>query len=353
MTGQKQSTVYRVRAGDTVYSILRRHGFNENQVKAALSQSPLPRQHVLSEDAIYRAVMDSKQDRFEVKFYSLEKPKAYVFWRGADKTSAGATVERIDFKTRVVTASGVLRGSLVENIRRAVGGDDLLAYRFMDAFLLDYHNLPRRLQKNAPFSLTYERLYENGEFIRHGEILRAELQVGQELAAREFKRMKKGGIFVNHETDYAQRPFYAPVDYIRFSSLFQPRRFHPIKKYTRSHQGLDFEIHEGAPIYAVSAGRVLRSGFNRAAGNYIVLKHANGYESYYNHLQKPVRHRANQSVRAGEQIGEIGCTGYCTKPHLHFAIKRSGQFVNPIQLIKNYSYGQKEELNSIWSRAEL
>lgn len=283
-----------------------------------------------------------------------------MFWRDQDtraknmrdNNNAGSKVERVKFDIRTASASGRVRGSLVESLTQAIG-DDLVAYRFMDAFLLDYPNLPKLLRKNAPFNITYEKLYENGQLVRYGEVLRAELEVNERNVVRDFRRLKTGGIFVNKSDDYSDRPFYSPVNYIRFSSLFQPRRFHPIQKFRRSHLGIDFELNEGEPIHAISSGRVLRVGRNRAAGNFVVLRHSNGYESYYNHLQKAVQLRLNEVVGVGELIGYVGCTGYCTKPHLHFAIKRGGTFVNPINLIRNYSYIQKHEITSFWSRAGL
>lgn len=351
-------TLFKVKPGDTVYSILKRRGFNDNQLAAAISQSLLPSSYVLSEKDIYREHKDTKTGHLQIKFYDKHQPISYVFWRSnasATKTSqpqkVGAETQNVKFDVKVVSTSGRIRGSLVENISR-VTGDDQIAYRFMDAFLLDY-NLPRLLRRNAPFALTYEKLYENGQFIRFGEVLKAEIEINNKNIVRTFKRLKSGGLFVNSQDNYSSRPFYAPVNYVRFSSLFQPRRFHPIQKFRRSHLGLDFEINEGAAVQAVSAGRVLRTGRNRAAGNFVVLEHSNGYQSFYNHLKKIENLRPNQTIAAGALLGQVGCTGYCTKPHLHFALKRNGQFVNPINLIRNYSFNQKSELSSIWASAGL
>lgn len=328
----------KVKSGDNVYSILKFYGFNDNQRKAALSQNPLPKSFVLSPGDLYSVIKDKKSDAVEVSFYSKHAPISHVFWRKG-QASAGAKVKKMNYDIKMQTASGRVRGSLVESISQSVG-DDLVAYRFMDAFLLDY-NLPKVLQKNAPFSLTFEKLYNNGQFIRYGEVTHAEIEVSGRKIVRLFKNLKDGGVYLNSENDYSDRPFYAPVDYIRISSLYQPRRFHPIKKYRKAHSGIDFELPEGEPIYAINNGVVLRTGKNRAAGRYVVLRHQSGYESYYNHMSAIENFRTGQTINAGTLLGKIGCSGYCTKPHLHFAIKKRGQFVNPISLIKNYSFGQK------------
>ncbi|OFZ16315.1 MAG: hypothetical protein A2Z20_07635 [Bdellovibrionales bacterium RBG_16_40_8] len=338
--GAKDTTIKqpKVVSGDTIYSILKRYGFNDNQRKAALGQGLLPKNFVISTGDLYRVITDKKDSKTEIHFFSKKKPLAYSFWRKGQQTS-GASKVPIKYETRVVTARGAVRGSLVESIAKTVG-DDLVAYRFMDAFLLDY-NIPKGLQKNAPFSITYEKLYDRGQFIRFGEVLRAELEISGERVARVFKSLDEGGVFLDTKTDFSDRPFYAPVDYIRISSLFQPRRLHPIKKYRKPHNGVDFELPEGAPIYAVAAGEVLRTGRNRFAGKFVVIRHTNGYETFYDHMSSVEDLKSGEKIRAGSLLGQVGCTGHCTKPHLHFVIKRYGRYLNPILFIRNYSYGQR------------
>lgn len=333
--------------GDTVYSILKRYGFNDNQRKAALRHNLLPKDFILAPGDIYKVIKNSQTGKTELRFFSKKEDVAYSFWKRGSK-DAGAESLELDLEARIVKASGRVRGSLVESISRAVG-DDVLAYRFMDAFLLDY-NLPRILRRNAPFSITYEKLFHNGQFVRFGEVLRAEIEIEGKMIARTFKSLKKGGIFFNPEDDYEDRPFYAPVDYIRISSLFQPRRFHPIRKLRRAHEGVDFELPEGEPVYSIGSGVVLRSGKNRAAGRFVVIRHSGGYESYYNHMSSLVSFRPGQSIKAGALVGRIGCSGYCTKPHLHFAIKKHGRYINPVKKIRGYSYDQRHDIRRLMAQ---
>jgi len=337
----------KIKSGDTVYSILRRHGFNDNQRNAALGNISIPKDFVLSPGDLYSVLKDTKSGRTEIKFFNKKTPTAFTFWRQGQ--NAGAKQAKVKYDTQVVTVTGRIKGSLVESISRAVG-DELIAYRFMDAFLLE-HNLPRVLQKNAEFLITFEKKFYRGKLIRLGEVLRAEVEVGNQRRSRDFKQLKNGGVFLNPDNDYSDRPFYAPVDYIRISSLFQPRRLHPVKKKIRAHEGIDFELPEGEPVYAVNGGSIVRIGRNRAAGKYVVIRHAGGYESYYNHLSQLARLVVGQKVAAGTYVGDIGCTGYCTKPHLHFAIKKNGRFVNPISLVRNYSYGQKADIRQLLASA--
>jgi len=66
---------------------------------------------------------------------------------------------------------------------------------------------------------------------------------------------------------------------------------------------------------------IMQSGFEGAAGNYVLIRHANGEHSLYAHLkQGSVRVQAGQSVSAGAQIAEAGSSGNSTEPHLHFQL---------------------------------
>ena len=325
----------KVQGGDTVYGILKRVGFNHEQRNAALAQSPLPKGFILAPGDIYQVVKES--GLMNIRFFDRFKNLSYSFWKKSD--DAGAKREPASLKSKVVTVDGKVVGSIVGSIRRAVG-DEMLAYRFMDAFLLDVNM--KKLQKGAKFHIKYEKLFAGNQFIRLGEVHRAELEVKGKKLVREFQPLKRGGVFIAHRDNHDSRPLYAPVDYIRISSLYQPRRFHPIKKYRKAHLGIDFELPEGENVYSVQSGTVLRFGRTRGAGRYVVIKHKNGLESYYNHMSSLSKNlKKGGKIRAGVVIGKIGCTGYCTKPHLHFAVKKHGRFVNPQKLLKRYTFGQR------------
>lgn len=121
-----------------------------------------------------------------------------------------------------------------------------------------------------------------------------------------------------------------PVPFGRISSPYSSARMHPVLGYTRAHRGIDYAAPTGTEIYAVGDGVISRRGWNGGYGNYVRIRHANGYETEYGHLSG---YASGQSVgtyvRQGEVIGYVGSTGLSTGPHLHFGMKRSGEFVNP------------------------
>jgi murein DD-endopeptidase MepM/ murein hydrolase activator NlpD len=86
----------------------------------------------------------------------------------------------------------------------------------------------------------------------------------------------------------------------------------------------------GAPVVAAGSGTVvLVASLDWGLGTYIVVRHANGSETVYAHLSA-VYVSQGQAVGQGEQIGAIGCTGYCTGPHLHFELWIGGKPVDPL-----------------------
>ena len=110
-------------------------------------------------------------------------------------------------------------------------------------------------------------------------------------------------------------------------------RLHPIKKRKLFHSGADIGGNKGEPVYAAASGEVIYAGKNGNYGNYVQIKHTQGYTSCYAHLGS-VSVRAGQRVKRSQVIGKVGSTGLSTGPHLHFEIKQHGRFINPLRFIK-------------------
>jgi murein DD-endopeptidase MepM/ murein hydrolase activator NlpD len=89
------------------------------------------------------------------------------------------------------------------------------------------------------------------------------------------------------------------------------------------HNGVDLASYAGAPIYASASGEVIiarSGGWNGGYGNYVVIKHSNGTQTLYAHLDK-IYVYAGQSVSKNEELGTMGNTGKSTGVHLHFEIR--------------------------------
>lgn len=106
-------------------------------------------------------------------------------------------------------------------------------------------------------------------------------------------------------------------------------RMHPIKKYYHFHHGIDIANRLSTPVYTTANGRVVEIGYDRDYGQYILIDHGYGYNTFYAHLSKIYVHR-NESVTKYQIIAEIGNSGSSTGPHLHYEVRRYGRSTNPI-----------------------
>ncbi len=128
----------------------------------------------------------------------------------------------------------------------------------------------------------------------------------------------------------------------RTTSGYGMRR-HPILRYKRMHSGLDFGGGYGAPIYAVTDGKVTYAGRKGGFGKFVKLKHSGGLASGYAHMSR-IAVSNGRRVRKGQIIGYIGSTGLSTGPHLHYELYRNGRTINPrsVKFVERSELGGRE-----------
>ena len=177
----------------------------------------------------------------------------------------------------------------------------------------------------------------------HLDIEKLSRQVNFELASYEtiYNKVKGDIDRIRHI------PSIRPVAGGYLNSSFGYRQ-DPIDAVRRFHQGQDFSVPTGTPIFAPADGIVKRAYYIGGFGNHIKLDHASGYSTTFAHLSKIfVRH--GQKVKRGDVIGETGNTGRSTAPHLHYEVRKDGVAVNPV----NFYYGDldTEEFNAMLDAA--
>jgi murein DD-endopeptidase MepM/ murein hydrolase activator NlpD len=79
----------------------------------------------------------------------------------------------------------------------------------------------------------------------------------------------------------------------------------------------------------VAPGVVVSAGWTNGGGRTVKVRHPNGYESEYLHLSA-IATRAGARIAQGELVGKVGMTGLATGPHLHYGLKKNGNYVNPV-----------------------
>jgi murein DD-endopeptidase MepM/ murein hydrolase activator NlpD len=190
------------------------------------------------------------------------------------------------------------------------------------------------LRKGDTFKIVVEGLYLEGKFRKYGNILSAEFGNDGEIC-RAY-RFGEGGQadYYDAEGKSLRRAFLkAPLNFRRVSSGFSKGRFHPVLKIYRPHHGLDYAASAGTPVSSIGDGTTVFAGYRGQYGNLVIIKHPNGWQTYYGHLsriEKAVRRGAK--VRQGMIIGHVGSTGLATGPHLHYEVRIADKPVNPLAL---------------------
>jgi len=119
---------------------------------------------------------------------------------------------------------------------------------------------------------------------------------------------------------------------VRITSGYGVRR-HPILQIPKMHTGVDWACAPGTPIMAAGSGVIEEAGRKGEYGNYVRIRHLNGYKTAYGHMQ---RFAAGVSegvkVRQGQVIGYVGTTGLSSGPHVHFEVLVNNQFVDPMSI---------------------
>lgn len=111
-------------------------------------------------------------------------------------------------------------------------------------------------------------------------------------------------------------------------------RIHPISGTLKFHNGIDLAAYY-ENVYSVLDGVVTETGWDKkGGGNYIKINHFNRFETAYLHLAEMYYH-VGERVKAGFIIAKSGNTGNSTGPHLHFSVKESGQFINPLHFLND------------------
>ena len=102
-------------------------------------------------------------------------------------------------------------------------------------------------------------------------------------------------------------------------------------RWGRMHKGIDIAAPIGTPVVAAAPGVVVSAGWNSGGyGNLVEIQHPDGSVTLYAHNNR-ILVRRGQEVQQGQQISEMGSTGFSTGPHCHFEVHPSGRgAVNPI-----------------------
>ncbi|MDO8607183.1 MAG: peptidoglycan DD-metalloendopeptidase family protein [Phaeospirillum sp.] len=234
---------------------------------------------------------------------------------------------------QVAHYAGSIRSSLYESAMAAgVPVQVIIAMIKVLSYDVDFQ---RDIQPGDNFEVMFEGWYDTkGKLVRHGDLLYAGLDLsGAEIQLYRYEDSLGASDFFNAKGESAKKALLkTPVDGAKITSGFGLRH-HPILGFSKMHKGIDFGVPPGTPIQAAGDGSIEMAGPNGAYGNYVRLRHGNGFATAYAHMSRIAQGvHTGRRVTQGQIIGFVGSTGRSTGPHLHYEVLQGNAQVNPMSI---------------------
>lgn len=251
-----------------------------------------------------------------------------------DNNKWKSNIIEIETTKKLVYFAGTIKDSLWSSgVENKLSPEVIVDFAEVFGWQVDFS---REVRKGDRWQFTIEKLFAEGRTVGWGNIVYAEYQ-NQDSNYKAYyyknKLMSTQGYFDQNGNSMRKVFLRSPIKFGRVTSHFSRRRFHPIHRTFKAHNGVDFGAPHGTPIRAVGDGHVTKAGRFGGSGNMVVLDHVAGFQTKYLHLsrfQKGVRTGAR--VQQGQVIGYVGSTGFATGPHLHFEMSKNRQMIDPLKV---------------------
>ena len=331
---REKSFEFRLASDDTFYSVMTSLGVHPTEInkiyrkaKPVFNLSKLRRGTVLKVHTV--------DDLFDRMQYKLGEFDMLVIKRDSsgEEISYSVKMEELPWEVKTSRVAGTIMNSLYSAGIKA-GADPQTIIGFSDIFAWDV-DFASDIRKGDTFGIYYEDIYVNGDFVKTGRILGAEMSNdGKNTVAIYYEDSEGGSGYYNADGRSLRRMLLkSPLRYRRISSYFSKRRYHPILKRYRPHHGIDYAAPTGTPVEAAGSGRVTFAGWKKGYGRFIVIKHKNSYSTAYGHLSRYKKGlKRGSKVAQGDVIGYVGSTGISTGPHLHYELRRGKRLINPLRV---------------------
>ena len=324
--------IIKVKSGDTLSGILNDHGISVDQMPKVLTDKYIMEHLSSLRIGQQMTVVQSSDGSFHSMTVKVGNDKRITI-RQAENDFAVASIDLPIEKERVVT-SGTIEHSLFAAAEQAkLKQSTIMELADIFEWELDFS---RDIRKGDQFSIVFDRLYREGRYIGDGDILAAEfIRGGRSYRAIRFTTDDGRTNYYSPDGRSKQRTFLRhPVDVVRITSRFDPKRMHPVLNQIRAHRGVDYGSPYGSPIYATADGVVKSSGFQNAYGNRVTIQHGNSISTLYAHMSKIAKNaKKGARVERGDIIGYVGKTGRVTGTHLHYEFRKNGQHMDPLKVI--------------------
>lgn len=157
------------------------------------------------------------------------------------------------------------------------------------------------------------------------ELEKEELQLQKE--ANQLTAQLKA--IMDAKTKYVGGALGWPVPSSHYISSPFGNRQHPILGQYMFHSGIDIAAGTGTTIVAAGNGTVILSSWYGGYGNCLIIDHGGGIATLYGHCNS-LSVGVGAQVKRGQAVATVGSTGRSTGPHLHFEVRKNGEYVNPM-----------------------
>ncbi len=314
-----------IKPGQTLDGIFRQRGYSVSllhQILAFNAETKGLSKLRVGQQLLFKSNPDSSFSQLrvelgETRFITVSKDEV-----GISVADIYREVER-----RTEHATGSIQNSLFVAGKKA-GLSDNMVMKLANIFGWDI-DFVLDIRKNDSFSIIYQKLYRDGEFLRDGDILAATFSnQGDVYRSIRFGNEDSYSYFTPEGRNMKKSFLRAPLNFAYISSSFSPKRYHPVLKRVKAHRGIDYQAPRGTPVYAAGDGKVIRSAYSKYNGHHVFIQHANGIVTKYLHFTKR-KVKNGQRVRQGQTIGTVGATGLASGPHLHYEFVINGVHRNP------------------------
>ena len=320
-----------IQSGDTLANALSRLKIDDSEIQRLLATDAV-RQLASSIRVGKRIQATTTQDGqlLTIQFERGDAPALTVRRQGDGYVAEEGSAL---LETRVVMRSGRILSSLY-GATDSAGIPDSIANQMAETLStsLDFRD---DLRRGDTFSVIYTVNYRNGEPIAVGKLLAAEfVNAGKPYRAVLFRDPFGREDYYTPEGESLKKGFLrSPLEFSRVTSSFSNSRKHPVFGFHRAHTGVDFGAPTGTRVKATGDATVVFAGRKGGYGNLVILRHGNGYETYYAHLSAFASGiRTGRAVGQGEVIAYVGTTGASTGPHLHYEVRIAGTPYNPMAI---------------------
>jgi len=265
------------------------------------------------------------------KFQYQIDDNTYLYVKG-DKNKYNGIIKKIPYVIKKEIVSGVISCSLFNSILEKGERPELAD---MMASLYEYDiDFNRDLRKGDKYSLLIEKKFLKGVFKGYGKIIAADfIQKEHSIKVVLFAYKNHSPAYYHPDGRAVKKMFLkSPLPFMRVTSRYGMRK-HPILGFSTKHNGVDLGAPRGTKVKVTASGVVIKAGYNRVKGRYVEVRHPNRYITQYFHLSG-IKRGIRRGVRViqGQLIGYVGSTGRSTGPHLHYGVKKSNRFINPLRL---------------------